>query len=74
MTIGEYAIKWIREEDNNFAVACADQNSIEELQCAVPDKTDMKTWGLKNWEEWHDAIGAAVDCKKWDELMKNSGA
>jgi len=60
MTINEYATKWNKPEDNNFAVACADQNTLEELQNADPDKTDMETWGL-NWEEWHDAIGAAIE-------------
>ena len=68
MTISEYATKWNKDIDNNFAVACFDQNSVESLQEAtIPDGTDMQTWGMSE-EEWHDAIAAAIEEKTNDIL------
>ena len=45
-----------------FAAACFDQNSREELVNAIigkPDLTDMETWDL-NVDEWEHAIRIAI--------------
>ena len=58
----EFAQKWARDPDNNFAVACYDQQSLDELyeaREAEPDQTDCDTWGLSH-EEWREAIVAAL--------------
>ena len=76
MTLREYESKYRRIPGNNFAVACYDQNRIEELQAARrayetqrPDDDDMlrayayddmDTWGIEEPEEWYDAICAAL--------------
>lgn len=63
-TIKEYAEKWGRNEDANFAVGCFDDNTIEELVNGLnelePDETDMKNYEIENVEEWYDAIYAAL--------------
>lgn len=62
MTFDEYATKWDRESDNNFAVACFDQNSIDELAEAAenaPDKSDCINWELSS-DEYFDAIKTAI--------------
>jgi len=46
----------------NFAVACHDTNSVEELKGALqgtPDKTDMDEWGIDE-TQWRLAIGCAL--------------
>ena len=74
MTLAEYATKWQRPADNNFAVACYNQNSLEELRKAKQLYAeeedgallydcaggDMDTWGITASEEWYDAICAAL--------------
>lgn len=64
--INEYAKKWNRDPHNNFAVACFDMNSIDELQAPhAPidaDETDCQNWGITP-EEWSDAVEAALNEK-----------
>ena len=64
-------------EQNTFAAACYDQNSVEELEQALlrePDERDMDEWGLIQ-EEWRQQIELAIREKKeagenfWDEPM-----
>ncbi|MDE9484464.1 hypothetical protein, partial [Xenorhabdus bovienii] len=48
--------------DNTFAAACYNQNTIEDLQAALlagPDESDMKTWGLTA-EQWTNEIKLAI--------------
>lgn len=55
-------------QENTFAEACYDQNSIEELEAALnqePDETDMETWGLTA-DEWREQIEIALAEKKAD--------
>lgn len=63
-TIKQYAEKWGRNEDANFAVGCFNENTIEELVNGLnelePDETDMKNYEIENVEEWYDAIYAAL--------------
>lgn len=64
--ISNYAKRWNRNPLNNFAVACYDCNTLEELQdTAYVDKTDCKTWDLCE-REWKEAIQAAIDEKLSD--------
>lgn len=53
----------IRIEDNTFAHACFDQNSIAELEAALArkaaDKMDCETWGITPIE-WRDQIKLAL--------------
>jgi hypothetical protein len=68
--IREYEQKYNREERNNFASACYNDNSVDELLDAlVPDvqadETDCKEWGISA-EEWRDAISAACEEKIHD--------
>jgi len=59
--ISRYAKKWDREEDNNFAVACYDMNSVAELRASGElDEADMANWGISDPEEWREAIAAAL--------------
>lgn len=65
-SLNEYATKWNRPVDNNFAVACYDGCSIVELQEATEspaDPVDMTTWGIEDVAEWQDAVAAAL-CEK----------
>ena len=65
MNIREYAAKWNRDPNNNFAVACYNDNSMAELEAAMesgPDEIDMKNWDISG-EEWTDAVTAA-HCEK----------
>ncbi len=53
-------------DDNTFAAACYNQNSIQELQDALrnsPDTTDMKTWNLTP-DEWRAQINQALSALK----------
>jgi len=62
MKINEYAAKWGRDRDNNFAAACYSGNSPDELRAArseQPDAVDCRTWGISP-EEWRNAIEAAL--------------
>jgi len=50
-----------RERDNNFAVACYDDNTIAELQATgEPDEIDMANWDITDPVEWREAIAAAL--------------
>lgn len=64
MTLQQYAEKWDRDPDSNFAVACYDQNSLAELREALhqrgADRVDMRTWGLTRAAEWREALQAAL--------------
>jgi hypothetical protein len=62
MDFTTYAAKWKRDENNNFAVACYDQNNISELQTALsngPDQSDCIAWDISD-AEWIDAIKTAL--------------
>lgn len=53
-------------QDNTFAAACFDQNSIAELEEALkngPDKGDMDAWGLTE-DEWRAQIELALKAKR----------
>lgn len=46
-----------------FKQACIDENTLEQLECALlmgADEADMKSWGI-NEEEWEIAILEAMD-------------
>ena len=62
MTLADYARKWHRDPLRNFAMACYEQWTMEELCAAAaaePDATDMQRWFLSA-EEWYDAVNAAL--------------
>jgi len=49
--------------DNTFAAACYNMNSVEELEQALrdgPDVTDMKEWGLTE-SEWREQVTTALN-------------
>ena len=49
-------------QDNTFAAACYNDNSIDELEQALidgPDETDMAGWGLSE-SEWREQIELAL--------------
>ena len=49
-------------QENTFAEACYNTNSIEELQTALThksDETDMKVWGLSE-REYFESIKLAL--------------
>jgi len=59
-------------EQNTFAEACYDMNSIAELEVALanePDETDMKEWNLAS-DEWREQIEIALNELKSDEKAK----
>ncbi len=52
--------------ENTFAAACYDQNSLAELRHAfnnLPDRTDLKTWGLTE-NEYYAALQQAIEAKQ----------
>ena len=62
----EYAETWGRDPGNNFAVACFEQNSINELIDGLadavnqhPDRIDMKNWDMDG-NEWIHAMKCAL--------------
>jgi hypothetical protein len=60
--------KMAKIDDNTFAAACYDQNSIADLeQCLIngPDKTDMRTWNITAGE-WMEQIQLALAAKRED--------
>lgn len=63
--IDTYARKYNRDPLNNFAGACLNDNSIDELEEALArddaDATDIEEWGLTGEQEWRDAISAALE-------------
>jgi ribulose 1,5-bisphosphate carboxylase large subunit-like protein len=64
MTLQEYCNKWNRAWDNNFALACIEQTTDQELENAAratADETDMETWHIVDAQEWYDAINAALE-------------
>lgn len=55
-------------QENTFAEACYNYNSIEELEAAKnqgPDETDMREWGLSE-DEWREQIETAIAALKED--------
>jgi hypothetical protein len=58
----------IKIDENTFAAACYNQNSIADLeQCLIdgPDQTDMKTWNI-DADEWIEQIELALAAKRED--------
>ena len=74
MTIKEYETKYNRESGNNFAVACYDQNTKQELMESLdaPDQGDMDSWDLSE-DEWRDAIRAALEEMAEDDMACGRG-
>jgi hypothetical protein len=67
----DYAKKYRRPEDTNFALACYEQNTLEELEQAMhgqPDAQDIATWNLRNNGEWIDAVVSAW-ADKWEHAQ-----
>lgn len=65
--LANYARTYSRDADNNFAVACYEQNTEDELETALgedADETDITTWGLVSSQEWRDALRAALADKR----------
>jgi hypothetical protein len=63
MNIREYCRIYGQDPTNNFAVACYEGNSIEELREALrndADPVDCDQWGISP-EEWTNAIEAALN-------------
>ncbi len=64
--IDEYAARWSRDLENNFAVACYERYEVRELEQIIArfhspnseDSRNMQTCHL-TLEEWHDAVSAA---------------
>jgi hypothetical protein len=76
--VNQYAVKNGFDTQNNFAAACYEQNSVEELAAVViivknhnltaeqvADAGDMATWGITA-EQWLDGIRAALADKESD--------
>lgn len=59
----QYARTWNRPDDTNFAVACFDMNTLDELRQALAqraaDRTDCATWQIRPCE-WRAALQAAL--------------
>lgn len=56
-------------QENTFAEACYNQNTIAELESALKgeaDTGDMDAWSLTA-EEWREQVKAALQAKKEDE-------
>ena len=70
MSLIEYAEKWGRDPEHNFALACAQRYNKRDLEAILPraltptaaDRRTMQEHGLSR-EEWHDAISAAHQSK-----------
>ena len=61
--------EWPEIEENTFASACYEQNSIAELTsaaCDGPDDVDMLIWGITQ-DEWYASIFMAIREKLRDE-------
>lgn len=57
-------------QDNTFAAACYNQNSIDDLVKALedgPDATDCKTWGITE-TEWKEQIKTALQALREDKM------
>ncbi len=55
-------------DENTFAAACYEQNTIAELEEALtadPDPVDMETWGLTE-DEYYAQIKLALAAKRGD--------
>jgi hypothetical protein len=75
--IAEYANENGFDVNNNFAVACYDQNSIKELACietrmydtnnigSIVDEGDCRTWGITP-VQWIAGVRAALRQKESD--------
>ena len=71
--LNAYADKYNRDHDNNFAIACYDMNSLDELvaETGEPDKQDCREWGISG-DEWRAAIDAAIR-QKIEDGIEDSG-
>lgn len=59
----EFAEKYNRPDDNNFAIACINGVSVSELLGALdspPDASNMAAWDIIDPREWVDAISTAL--------------
>lgn len=77
--IRDYARSYGRDEANNFAVSCYDQNSIEELGAVlidvenganlevIADTDDCAIWDISP-NEWYEAIKSA-EAEKRHEIL-----
>ena len=55
-------------QENSFAEACYNQNSIDQLKTALnekPDLTDCESWGITE-KEWREQIKLALSAKLED--------
>ena len=71
--INEFARRWEREIDNNFAAACFNDNGRIEIIEALrnhADPVDLSTWNISG-EEYFDALKAAI--KEKDGVFDDSG-
>lgn len=53
-------------EENTFAAACIDQNSLQELCKALedgPDERDLREWGLTD-NEWLEQVELSIKVLK----------
>jgi len=58
--------------ENTFAAACYNDNSLIELYVALtmqPDETDMKTWELAQ-DEWREQIKLALEVRKQERKVE----
>lgn len=68
MNLAEYSKKWNRDADNNFAVACYNDCSVDQLVNAIePDQGDMNTWDISP-DEWRAAVDAALTEKLSEDI------
>lgn len=55
-------------QENTFAAACYDQNSMADLEAALtgtPDSADMAAWSLDE-TQWREQITLALNAKRAD--------
>ena len=64
MTFYKYAKKWKRPIGNNFAIACFERYTKEELITMLDnnyiDEDEMFSWEINENEEYLDAIATAI--------------
>ena len=66
-SIREYCDKYNRDPSNNFAKACYENRSIDQLKMATFNDPDHSWISIT---EWSDAIEAALNQKLWDSLAE----